>query len=101
MSDHAQRYAGGAVGFATAVVWITTDFTSAVLCLAIAALGVALVVGAQRTNPADLIAVIGTVRTRIRKMTAPAPRTDRAPRRRVIDQRHPDRQTAESTSYGW
>ena len=101
MSDHGERYAGGAVGFATAVVWITTDFTSALLCLAIAALGFGVVVGMQRTTPADVTAVIGTVRTRIRKMSAPAPRPTRAPRRRMVDQRQPDRQTAESASYGW
>ncbi|HET7046015.1 MAG TPA: hypothetical protein VFI37_14295 [Gaiellaceae bacterium] len=111
MSKHAQKYLGGAFGFALALVWTTTGTGSALTCLAAAGLGAGAVVAVQRGALADLSAratgLWGRLRSGLEARTAPPPRSTRPSRParphspRVAPAKQPATQVAEVSTYGW
>jgi hypothetical protein len=103
MFEQAQRYAGGAFGFALAVVWSTTGFGAALLCLIGSLLGLGIVIGRQRLAGRGPLSLRGHL---MRALPGPpkAPRRERrsAPRRVIrAEGGSTGVQTAESAIYGW
>ena len=70
MPENAQRYIGGALGFALAVIWIVAGIGAAGICLLAAAVGFGLAIARQRIAWGKLIADVGSTKGRIEKSAA-------------------------------
>lgn len=113
MPENAQKYIGGALGFALAVVWIVAGLSAAAICLIAASIGFALAIARQRIEWRSVIGGIGSTRTRLETSAAArAQRVSKArkpqharhaprPARRREVQRPRAPIAADPASYGW
>jgi hypothetical protein len=117
MSVGAKRYIGGTIGFAFAAVWVTAGIGSALICIAAAGLGYAVVRLSEQGSLGAVVAskelVTRELRERrsrpaaarpTRKPARPAsrsPQTRREPVREVVRKPVPAMTTAEQATYGW
>ncbi|HZP71895.1 MAG TPA: hypothetical protein VFA97_00805 [Gaiellaceae bacterium] len=114
MPENTQRYIGGVLGFALAIVWIVAGLGSAIVCLAAATIGFGLALARQRVDWRRVIG--GIVTTRSRLETSAAARAQRVakprkpqharhapprPARRREVQRPRTPLAADPASYGW
>jgi hypothetical protein len=113
MPENAQRFVGGALGFALAVVWIVAGLGAAAICLIAAGVGFGLAIARQRIEWRRLAGGVGSTRTRIEsaaaaraqrvarsRKPAPARHAPRPARRREV-QRPRTPLAADPGSYGW
>ena len=107
MIKQVQLYAGGAFGFAFAVVWATLGLRTALACLFAAGVGAAVVLYAQRRPTIGISRHVSQARTRIeslaastRKPAEPKPKVNpRTSERRIGG--YPVTKQVHETTYGW
>jgi hypothetical protein len=107
MIKQVQLYAGGALGFAVAVVWATLGLRTAGACVFAAAVGAGAVLYAQRRSTLDLSGHVTRVRMRVESLAAtarrpPEPKATAKPRtgeRRIGG--YPATKQVHETTYGW
>lgn len=107
MIKQLQTYAGGAFGFAFAVVWATLGLRTAGACVFAAGVGAGFVLYVQRRPQLDVARHVEQVRTRARSLAAsaprPAPPRPKAPAR-TGERRiggYPVTKHVQETTYGW
>jgi hypothetical protein len=107
MIKQLQTYAGGAFGFAFAVVWATLGLRTAGACLFAAGVGAGFVLYVQRRPQLDVSRHVEQVRTRARSLAASASKpaapklraNTRTGERRVGG--YPVTKHVQETTYGW
>jgi hypothetical protein len=105
MIKQVQMYAGGAFGFAVALVWATLGLRAAGACLFAAGVGAGIAAYAQRRSTLDLSGRVSRVRTRVESITATARRPPepkakpRSSERRIGG--YPATKQVHETTYGW
>jgi hypothetical protein len=104
MIKQVQLYAGGALGFAFAVVWATLGLRTALACLFAAGVGAGAVMYAQRRPQLGFSRRAEEMRTRVSTLAASArkpvePKVRPASERRVGG--YPVTKQVQETTYGW
>ena len=103
MIKQVQTYAGGALGFAFAVVWATLGLRTALACLLAAGVGAGVVLYAQRRPQLGLSRRAEEMRTRVTTL-ATSTRKPPEPKVRSSERRvggYPVTKQVQETTYGW
>lgn len=103
MIKQVQTYAGGALGFAFAVVWATLGLRTALACLFAAGVGAGVVLYAQRRPQLGLSRRAEEMRTRVTTLAGSA-RKPPEPKVRSSERRiggYPVTKQVQETTYGW
>ena len=103
MIKQVQTYAGGALGFAFAVVWATLGLRTALACLFAAGVGAGIVLYAQRRPQLGLSRRADEMRTRVTTLATSA-RKPAEPKVRSSERRisgYPVTKQVQETTYGW
>jgi hypothetical protein len=103
MIKQVQTYAGGALGFAFAVVWATLGLRTGLACLFAAGVGAGVAVYAQRRPQLGLSRRADLMRTRVSSLATSARKPEEPvarPSERRVDG-YPVTKQVQETTYGW